>query len=108
MLKYVLVGSYIKWHIKQLIVTNEMFGELFLTLSRLNYLYIIYKNSYITSQETRYVSITKTHRLMLFREKIAVNCENHKKHTNTVCRQNAQLQYIKACGIYHDLWALKS
>jgi hypothetical protein len=36
-----------------------------------------------TSQETHYVSATKTNRLMLFAEIIAVYCENHTGHTNT-------------------------
>jgi hypothetical protein len=29
-------------------------------------------------------------RLMLFRETVAVYCENHKEHTNTLCGQNAE------------------
>jgi translation initiation factor IF-1 len=41
-----------------------------------------------TSQETRYVSATKTSQLMLFREIIAVYCENHTEHINTLCGQN--------------------
>jgi hypothetical protein len=34
------------------------------------------------------VSITKAHRLMLFRETVAVYCENYTEHTNTLCGQN--------------------
>jgi hypothetical protein len=45
---------------------------------------IIYKNSVRTSQETHYVSTTKPKRLMLFRETVAVYCENHTKHTDTL------------------------
>jgi hypothetical protein len=41
-----------------------------------------------TSQETHYVSTTKTNRLMQFRETVAVHCENHTEHTNTLCGQN--------------------
>jgi hypothetical protein len=37
-----------------------------------------------------YVSITKFNRLMLFREEIAICCENHKKHTNKLCGLNAE------------------
>jgi hypothetical protein len=37
-----------------------------------------------TSQETHYISITKPNRLMLFREIIAVYCENHTEHKCTV------------------------
>jgi hypothetical protein len=36
-----------------------------------------------------YVSVTKPNRLMLFRETVAVYCENHTEHTNTLCGQNA-------------------
>jgi hypothetical protein len=49
------------------------------------------KNSVRTSQETHYVSATKTNRLMLFRETVAVYCENHAEHINTFCGQNAVL-----------------
>jgi hypothetical protein len=43
-----------------------------------------------TSQETHYIFATKPNRLMLFREIIAVYCENHTEHTNTLCGQNAE------------------
>jgi hypothetical protein len=43
-----------------------------------------------TSKETRYVSATKTNRLMLFMKTVAVYCENHTKHINTLCGQNAE------------------
>jgi hypothetical protein len=42
----------------------------------------IYTNSVRTSQKTHYVSATKTNRLMLFEETVAVYCENHKEHTD--------------------------
>jgi hypothetical protein len=57
-----------------------------------------YKNSVRTSQETHYVPATKTNRLMLFRETVAVYSENHTEHTNTLCGQNAE--YLKASGTY--------
>jgi hypothetical protein len=37
---------------------------------------LIYINTVRTSQETHYVSATKTNRLMLFGETVAVYCEN--------------------------------
>jgi hypothetical protein len=43
-----------------------------------------------TSQEIFYVSATKTNGLMLFGETVAVYCENHTEHTNTLCGQNAE------------------
>jgi hypothetical protein len=44
----------------------------------------IYRNSVRTSQETHYVSATELNRLMLFRETVAVICENQTEHTDTV------------------------
>jgi hypothetical protein len=44
-----------------------------------------------TSQETHYVFATKPNRLMLFRETVAVYCENHTEHTDTLCAQNAEV-----------------
>jgi uncharacterized membrane protein len=42
----------------------------------------IYRNSVRTSKETHYVSATKPNQLMLFRETVAVYCENHTEHTD--------------------------
>jgi hypothetical protein len=33
---------------------------------------------------------------MLFKENVAVYCENRTKHKNTFCGQNTELKYIKA------------
>jgi hypothetical protein len=35
---------------------------------------------------------------MLFKETVAVYCENHTKHTDTLCRQNVEFQCVKAGG----------
>jgi hypothetical protein len=35
---------------------------------------------------------------MLFRETVAVYCENHTEHTNTLCGQNAENLYIETGG----------
>jgi hypothetical protein len=49
----------------------------------------IYKScSYLIG--TYYVSTTKTNRLMLFGETVAVCCENRTEHTNTKYGQNAE------------------
>jgi hypothetical protein len=42
----------------------------------------------LTSQETHYVSATKTSRLMLFRKIIALYFENYTKHSDILCGQN--------------------
>jgi hypothetical protein len=47
-------------------------------------------NSARISQKTHHVSATKPNRLTLFRENIAVYCENRMKHTSTLCVQNAE------------------
>jgi hypothetical protein len=44
---------------------------------------------------------------MLFREKIAVYCENHAKHKNKLRGQNAEFYCVKAVGIYTNHSALK-
>jgi hypothetical protein len=68
--------------------------------TRLNFFTILYKDSVRTSQETHDVSATKTNRIMLFKETIAVYCENHTKHTDTMCGQNAE--FVKTGGTYSN------
>jgi hypothetical protein len=58
-------------------------------------------------QETHYVSARKINQLMLFRETIAIYCENHTEHINTLGGQNAEFWYVKAGGTYSNQWALK-
>jgi hypothetical protein len=60
-----------------------------------------------TSQETHHVTATKTNRLTLFRETVAVYRKNHMEHTNTLCGQNAEFWYAKAGGTYSNHWALE-
>jgi hypothetical protein len=46
---------------------------------------------------------------MLFREIIAVYCENHTEHVNTLCGQNAAFFFnIKAGGTHSNHWGLKA
>jgi hypothetical protein len=54
----------------------------------------VYNISVRTSQETHYVSTTKPNRLMLFREIIAVYCENHTEHINKLRGQNIRIQFV--------------
>jgi hypothetical protein len=49
-----------------------------------------YKRIVPSSQKTKRLSITKFSQLMLFGEMITLYYENHKKHTNTLCGQNAE------------------
>jgi hypothetical protein len=45
---------------------------------------------------------------MLFGETVAVYCENHTEHTDTLCGQNAEIWYVKADGTYNsNYWSLK-
>jgi hypothetical protein len=37
---------------------------------------------------------------MLFGETVAVYCENHTEHTDTLRGQNAEFYYVKAGGTY--------
>jgi hypothetical protein len=59
----------------------------------------MFENSVRTSQETHYISTTKSNRLILFRKTVAVYCENHTEHTNAMCKKNAEFLYVKAGGI---------
>jgi hypothetical protein len=43
---------------------------------------------------------------MLFRETVAVCCGNHTEHTDTLCGQNAEFQYVTAGGTYCNHFAL--
>jgi hypothetical protein len=44
---------------------------------------------------------------MLLGETVAVYCENHTEHTNTLCGPNAEILNIKEGGTYSDHWAFK-
>jgi hypothetical protein len=44
---------------------------------------------------------------MLFRETVAVYCENHTEHTNTLCGQNAEMFCVKADVTYNNYCVLK-
>jgi hypothetical protein len=39
---------------------------------------------------------------MLFGETVAVYCENHMEHRDTMCGQNAEFWYVKAGGTYSN------
>jgi hypothetical protein len=41
---------------------------------------------------------------MLFRETVAVYCENHTEHTDTLCGQNVEFPYVKENGTYINYW----
>lgn len=57
-------------------------------------------HSVCTSQGTHFLSATKTTWSMLFRETVAVYCENHTKCLNTLCVHIEEFQYVKAGDIY--------
>jgi hypothetical protein len=44
---------------------------------------------------------------MLFGETVAVYCENHMEHTNTLCGQNAEFLYVNEGATYSYLRAFK-
>jgi hypothetical protein len=64
--------------------SNQSNLELTISVTRTPLYVTICTNSFPTLQDTYYVSTTKLHRLMLFREIIAVYCENHTEHRNTL------------------------
>jgi hypothetical protein len=44
---------------------------------------------------------------MLFGETVAVYCENHTQHINTLCGQNAEFWYVKA-GVAYRYYYFKA
>jgi hypothetical protein len=64
------------------------------SVGRMQRLYMYKRNPVRTSQETLRRA-TKTKRSELFGETVAVYCENSMKHTNTLCGQNPEFQYVK-------------
>jgi hypothetical protein len=66
------------------------------------------ENSGRMSQETHYISATKPSWLILFRKTVAVYCENHMEHTNTLCGQNSKFHYVQAGGTYINHWSLRT
>jgi len=46
----------------------------------------MHKNLVATSQKTLVIFITKTNWLTVFREVLPLDCKNHMKITNTLCR----------------------
>jgi hypothetical protein len=44
---------------------------------------------------------------MLFRETVAVYCENHTEHTNALCGGNEEILYVKAGGTHSKHWAIE-
>jgi hypothetical protein len=67
----------------------------------------IVKNWIPTSRESHSASITKPNRLMLFRETVAVYCEDHTEHINTVFGQNSAILSVKAGGKCNSHCSLK-
>jgi hypothetical protein len=53
-----------------------------------------------TSQETHFGTAAERNRLMPFGETVAVYCENHTEHIDTLCGQNAEFWYVKAGYVY--------
>jgi hypothetical protein len=62
-----------------------------LTFCSLKIIYIIFKNSYRTSQKTYRVYITKTNRLMLFLGISVLFPENRMAHITIFCGQSSEL-----------------
>jgi hypothetical protein len=60
---------------------------------------------YLTGNTLRLRS--KPNRLMLFGETVAVYCENHTEHTDTLCGQNVEFWCVKVDGTYSNHWSLK-
>jgi hypothetical protein len=58
---------------------------------------ILLNNTQSVPHRKHYLSATKPNLLMLFRETVAVCCENHTEHTDTLCGQNFTVFKKVAC-----------
>jgi hypothetical protein len=67
----------------------------------------IFKSSVRTPQETHYFFAAKPNRLMLFKETVAVYCENHTEHTDTV-RTSQETHYFSATETNQFCWRKES
>jgi hypothetical protein len=72
--------------------------QLMMLMIKPKLVYIIFKNSVRTAKKTQRFTITNTSWLMPFWEITAVYSENHTKHINELCEQNAELLNMKARG----------
>jgi hypothetical protein len=54
------------------------------TISAPTYILMMNKNLFPTTQISQFISMTKTNRLILFRQIIAVYCENRTEHVNSL------------------------
>jgi hypothetical protein len=52
------------------------------------------------------ISVTKPNQLMLFRETVAVYCEAHTEHTDTLCGQNVECLNVRTGGSYSYHYAV--
>jgi hypothetical protein len=56
--------------------------------------------------KTQYIPTTKINQLKPFMELFTVYYENHKKHENTLCGQNAEFFYVTIGGTHSNHWAV--
>jgi hypothetical protein len=63
--------------------------ELLINIMEINTEFVLNHCRMQFAPHRKQVSATKFTRLMLFMDEIAIYCENHAEHTNTLCAQNA-------------------
>jgi hypothetical protein len=56
--------------------------------------------TYIITFKNKY-NFCRSINVLLFRETVAVYCENHTEHINTLCGQNAETLYIRIQFLPH-------
>jgi NhaP-type Na+/H+ or K+/H+ antiporter len=71
------------------------FFTIYLSLLISSYTLHFVSQQFLASQETHYISTTEPNRLRLFKETVAVYCENHTEHTDTV-RTSQETHYVSA------------
>jgi hypothetical protein len=53
------------------------------------------------------ITVTKTNWLLLYSETVALYCESHTEHTNTVCVEKLEFSDANTGGVYSNQYAFK-
>jgi hypothetical protein len=114
-LRNFVIPSWIRFFVCLHIFFNTMrnsSSQFFLKSLKLKLIIIIFIQQVLTLERTQLITITRINLLinavLLFKEIIAVYCENHMKPINTLCIQNEELLIVKSGCLYSYHYALNS
>jgi hypothetical protein len=70
-------------------------------------MYVIMFRTKVPASQKTLRNHTNNQPVNAVRETVAVYCENHTEHTDTVCGQDAEFWYVKTGGAYSNHRVLK-